>query len=129
MIGLAGLVAAGLFFYFNRFPRHQELEFLTFNELKTLSQNPHPGFFLKRKLERFWRIPLISNEAYYHGAKPHRPRDPILGPYLGLVSWNIEKSIRMQDAVTAFSGSDTFRSLINPQKAPEDSPHYKNNEY
>ncbi len=124
-IGFAGVLTLGLLFYSNRFVKYQELPFLTFSELKQLPKNPQPGFFLKSKLERFWRTPLISNEAYYAGVKPYRPSDPQLGPSLHLVSWNIEKSIQMKDAITAFSSADRFRSLIDPQKAPEGSLKYK----
>ena len=116
---LASLLAAAgavvFFFYFNRFVRYQEPAFLTFHELERLSQNPHPNFLLKQKLERFWRTPIISNEAYYAGVQPYRPRDPKLGPLLHLVSWNIEKSIQMKDAVTAFSsaeGSSRYQTVL-----------------
>ena len=119
---LAGVFVIGLFFYSNRFIRYQEPQFLTFSELKKISKNPHPGGLLERKLDRFWRTPIISNGAYYHGVKPYRPADPQLGTFLHLVSWNIEKSIRMKDAVTVFSSADSFRSLIDPQKAPPRIP-------
>src|SRR3990167_1938543 len=69
----AGVCAIGLFYYFNRFVQYQAPSFLTFSELKQLSKNPRPNFFLKRKLEQFWRAPLISNQAYYAGVKPYRP--------------------------------------------------------
>src|SRR3989338_497346 len=118
---LAGVVAAGLFFYFNhRLTRYQISPgltspiFLTFDELKKFSQNPHPGASLEKKLQRFWRTPLVSNEAYYAGAKPLQPADPQLGPYLRLVSWNIEKSIHMKDAITVFSSPEAFPLLIDP---------------
>lgn len=124
-VGLAGVITIALFCYPNRFIRSQKPQFLTFNELKKLSKNPYPGWLLERKLKRFWRTPIISNEAYYGGTKPFRPRDPQLGSYLRLVSWNIEKSIQMKDAITAFSSADRFRSLIDLHKAPEGSLQYK----
>lgn len=99
----------------------QKPEFLTFEELKVFSRNPHPGAVLENKLKRFWRTPLVSNRAYYHRVKPHEPVDPQLGPYLRLVSWNIEKSIHTKDAITAFSSSEGFRSLIDLGEAPENS--------
>ncbi len=123
---LAGVVAVGFFLYFNnRLIRHQAAPFLTFNELKKFSQNPHPGYLLEKKLQRFWRTPLISNEAHYAGTKPSAQTDPQLGPYLSLATWNIEKSIHMKDAITAFSSPEAFLALIDPEKAPEGSDNYK----
>ena len=60
--------------------RNQQPDFLTFEELKTLSSDPSPKGALQRKLEKFWVTPLISNEAYISGVKPVEPRDPLLGP-------------------------------------------------
>ncbi len=116
-----GLLAIVLFSHVNRFVKNQEPDFLTFNELKKLSQNPHPGWWLEKKLAGFWRTPIISNEAYYRGVKPYHPKDPKLGPYLRLVSWNIEKSYRMADAIKAFSSKDAFEKLIDDLKAPPGS--------
>lgn len=116
-----GILLLLAFFYSHWVPIYQEPRFLTFHELKKFSQNPNPGWFLKEKLKRFWRTPIISNKAYYRGLKPHRPTDPRLGKYLRLVSWNIEKSIHLTDAVTAFSSAKKFEDLIDPSKAPPDS--------
>ncbi|MBI4372535.1 MAG: hypothetical protein HY585_02260, partial [Candidatus Omnitrophica bacterium] len=106
--------------------RYQKPAFLTFKELKALSRNPKPGWFLGSKLERFWKTPVISNEAYYGGAKPHHPSDPKLGHYLRLVSWNIEKSYEMENAIAAFSSRHKFESLIDSVKAPEGSSELQN---
>lgn len=140
-IALAVVAAAGLLIYFiqrrpqepapsrvptpEKYIRLQVPVFLTFDELKTFSQNPRPGVLLEQKLQEFWRTPIISNEAHYAGAKPLKPIDPRLGPYLRLVSWNIEKSVHMKDAITAFSSPDAFRPLIDPEKAPEGSDEHK----
>lgn len=107
------------------FVKYQEPEFMTFEELKTLSRDPHPGGALEKKLERFWRTPVISNEAYYRGAKPLRPIHPLLGPSLRLVSWNIEKSFRMDDAVVAFTSAAGFERLIDSAEAPAGSARHR----
>ena len=135
---LALLLLAGVFFYFNLptvpnapssapdpFIRHQKPEFLTFEELKEFSKNPHPGALLEEKLQRFWHTPIINNQAYYDGEKPRQLKNAELGPYLSLASWNIEKSIHMREAITAFSSGDKFRSLIDTKKAPAGSDGYK----
>lgn len=110
-----------LFQHFNRFPRYQKPPFLSFSDLQQLSKTPSPSGLLKLKLERYWRTPLISNEAYYSGEKPFKPEDEKLGPYLRVVSWNVEKSYQMENAVKAFSDKEEFVKIIDPGKAPEGS--------
>jgi endonuclease/exonuclease/phosphatase family metal-dependent hydrolase len=105
--------------------RYQEPRFLSFEELKRLSQRPDRDWALKKKLVRFWTTPVISNEAFYEGARPHRPQDPRLGPYLRVVSWNIEKSYEMENAIAAFSSREKFEKLMDPAKAPKGSPQYE----
>ena len=97
--------------------RYMEPDFLTFDELQSLVSNPHPTGRLGQKLEEFWRTPVISNEALYAGAQPYGLVSPVLGPLLRLVSWNIEKSYRVEDAVALFSNDEKFRSMIDPSVA------------
>ncbi|MBI3307530.1 MAG: endonuclease/exonuclease/phosphatase family protein [Candidatus Omnitrophica bacterium] len=119
------LVAALFFVYSHRYPLYQKPDFLSFNELKKFSKNPKPGIFLEQKLKKFWRTPIVSNQAYYRGARPHRPSNEKLGPYLRVVSWNIEKSIHMDDAITAFSSPEKFVSMIDTGKAEPGSGKYQ----
>lgn len=46
---------------------------------------------LEDKLNRLLDEPTISNEAFYRGARPHRPTDPELGPTIRAAVWNIER--------------------------------------
>ena len=87
--------------------QHQP-DFLNFAELEKFAQNSHPGWFLENKLERFWRTPLISNGTF--GKEPHErhPDDPRLGRFLRVVTWNIEKSLEMENAITAFTDEKKF---------------------
>lgn len=119
------LLRSPILSYAQEFIHYQEPEFLSFEELKTLSQDPHPGGKVEAKLKRFWKTPVISNEAYHRGAKPLRPIHPELGPSLRLVSWNIEKSFRMKDAIAAFTSASDFLPLIDSQKATPGSPLFK----
>jgi endonuclease/exonuclease/phosphatase family metal-dependent hydrolase len=129
MLGIAGI----FFTYFliallcsHQFIRYQEPRFLTFNELQKLYKDPHPGGLLGWKLKKFRTTPIISNEAYYQGAKPSHHIDPKLGPCLTLASWNIEESLHMKDAIAVFSSPpDQFRSMIDLQEAPEGSSRYE----
>ena len=108
-----------------QFIRYQEPEFLTFEELKVLSRNAHPGGAIEKKLEQFWRTPVVSNEAYYRGAQPHHPEDPRLGKYLRLASWNIEKSYRAEAAVDLWTSREKFERMIDPAKVSIGSSNYK----
>lgn len=91
---------------------NQGPNFLTFDELKKFAVKPHPGLFLERKLKRFWKTPIISNQSFDIGTSARHPDDPQLGRYLRVVTWNIEKSIEMQNAILAFSDEKKFESLI-----------------
>jgi len=100
---------------------------LTFEELKSLSLNPKPKDpALKAKLAAFWQTPLINNEAHYRGVKPHKPTDFFLGPYLRVVTWNIEKSLYMDRAISLLTSQKAFEFMVDPEQAPPDSDTYKN---
>ncbi len=94
----------------------QELNFLTFDELKTLSQNPDADKTLKKKLDAFWHKPLISNEAFYQGVKPLLPKDPLLGPILRAATWNIEKSLKVPEVIRFWTDGKAFEAMLDPEK-------------
>ncbi len=108
-------------FYSQRFIRYQQPKFLKFSELQKLSKNPHPVGLLGWKLEKFWRTPIISNQAYYQGIMPSQHTNPKLGPSLSLVSWNIgeEELFHLKDTIKVFSSANQFRTLINSEKAED----------
>ena len=108
----------------SKLTRYQSPEFLTYNELVTLSNNPHPGGALEKKVEKLLNTPIVSNEAFFRGARPHRPKDPRLGPFLRVVQWNIEKSMKMQQAIWAFTDAKAFAKLIDTKRFDEGSPEY-----
>ncbi len=103
------------------YPRYQKPDFLTFEELKQLTVNPHPGGGLEKKLDRFWTSPVISNEAYYQGYRPRLLQSSKLGPFLRVASWNIEKSIYIRDVIRFLKSPRTCRRMIDPGKAAADS--------
>jgi len=107
------------------FIRYQEPEFLTFEEIKALSRNPVPQTdALSEKLAKFWVTPIISNEAYFNGAKPHLPKRSELGRYLRLLTWNIEKSIQGPEAVRLFTATEKeFVEMLNIESM--DSERYQ----
>lgn len=104
--------------------RYQAPEFLTHAELVTLSSNPNPGGKLEEKVQRILNTPIISNEAYFKGAKPHRPLDARMGPFLRVVQWNIEKSMKLPQAIAAFTHPKAFEELMDTQRIIPGSPEH-----
>lgn len=105
--------------------RYQAPEFLTYEELVTLSKNPTPGGELGKKVEKLLNTPIISNEAYFRGARPKKPLAPRLGSFLRVVQWNIEKSMKMQEAIWAFTDEKSFTKLIDTTRFKEGSQEYQ----
>ena len=104
----------------------QDIDFPTYEELKSLSSNPHPKGKLESKLNRFFRHPIISNEAYYSGTKPHRPIDPRIGKLMRVTTWNIEKSMEMPRVIKMLTEKDEIKKMINESEVSKDSDDYKN---
>ncbi len=100
-------------------------EYLTHDELATLSGNPKPGGALGKKVEKILNTPFISNEAAFRGARPKRPTDPRLGRFLRVIQWNIEKSMKMDEAIWAFKDEEKFKTLIDTERAPVGSKAYE----
>jgi len=107
-----------------KYIRHQEPDYMTFDELKRLSFNPNPTGGLRKKLQKFWTTPIISNEAYYGGARPHQPSHENLGPFLRVVQWNIEKSFLMPQVIKLWTSSNAVEEMIDTEKAPLGSEQY-----
>ncbi len=109
-----------------RYTKYQETNFLSFKVLQSLYENPNPNGMLALKLKKFWKTPIISNEAYYRGAQPHHPVDPKLGPALKVMTWNIEKSYHIRDVIKLLTSDDEFHKMVNLEKAPPESEAFKN---
>lgn len=86
-----------------QFVRYSAPRLLSYEELVKLSDLAEPRGALGAELERLLATPFISNEAYYNGAKPRRPHDPRLGPFLRACLWNIERGIRLDEIKLAFT--------------------------
>jgi len=102
--------------------RFAKPNFLTFDELVTLEQQDPAPPGLVEKLERLLTTPIVSNEAYYAGAKPKRPFSPELGPYLRAVLWNIERGIQFDPIRISLSEPDKFDQVLSERKDPKTKP-------
>ena len=99
----------------------QEPSFLSYEELKTLSEGRVVEGPLYEKLEKFWVTPTISNEAYYRNIKPFSPHHSEIGKSLILGTWNIEKSIHMERVINLSISEKAFELMIDRKKAPPGS--------
>ncbi|MBI4372964.1 MAG: endonuclease/exonuclease/phosphatase family protein [Candidatus Omnitrophica bacterium] len=107
------------------FVRYSAPELPTFDELVSLSKNPYPAGALQVKLKKLWTTPVISNEAYFSGVRPLQRVHPQLGPNLRLATWNIEKSFEVKRAITVFTDSNRYATMIDSSKAPPNSSLYQ----
>lgn len=103
----------------------QAPELLTYEELVILSDNPYPMGELRRKYNRLWEVPIVSNAATRNGIKPKRPESPEIGPFVRVLSWNIEKSLRIDEAITTFTDEESYQALLDPRKAKPGSKRHK----
>lgn len=110
-------VAVGYFIFVERSgpPRgdyvvDQRPELLSFQELLTLSDTPRDQLRppLRRRLDALLRTPFVNNRAYYDGMQPHRPVEPGLGPILRVVSWNIERGLKLELIKDALDDGEAF---------------------
>lgn len=105
--------------------RYQGPQFLSVEELKALSADPFPEGSVRERYSALWTTPIISNEAYYDGARPRKPSHPELGEFVRVVSWNIEQSLHMDAALDAFTNAEAFAKRVNSKKARPDSRRYQ----
>jgi endonuclease/exonuclease/phosphatase family metal-dependent hydrolase len=104
------------------FVRFSKPEFLSFDELVEAEQKDPLPPELAKKLEILVTTPIVSNEAYYEGAKPKHPSSPELGPYLRAILWNIERGIQFDPIRIALSEPDKFDQVLAERKNPKTKP-------
>ena len=104
------------------FVRFSKPEFLSFDELVEAEQKDPLPPELAKKLEILVATPIVSNEAYYEGAKPKHPSSPELGPYLRAILWNIERGIQFDPIRIALSEPDKFDQVLAERKDPKTKP-------
>jgi endonuclease/exonuclease/phosphatase family metal-dependent hydrolase len=89
------------------YKRYQAPEMFSYAELVTLSNTDPLDDVLTGKLNLLTTTPFVSNEAYYAGAKPHKPS--LQGaPSLRVVFWNIERGLRLEEIKLAFTDKRAF---------------------
>lgn len=69
---------------------------------------------LRTRFDHLLRTPYVNNEAYYAGVEPHRPVEAGSGPTLRVVSWNIERGLKLDLILSALAGGDAFFDQLDP---------------
>jgi endonuclease/exonuclease/phosphatase family metal-dependent hydrolase len=92
---------------------------LTYDDLVALGTGKKFSDGLGDRLHDITTTPFLSNEAYYRGAKPHRPKLSQLGSSLRLVTWNIEQGLELDEIKLLFAHTEEFlrQAKRNEQKA------------
>ncbi len=110
------------------YPKYQAPEMFSYEELVTLSNTDPLDSVLSGKLKLLTTTPFVSNEAYYAGAKLHKPS--IHGtPSLRVVMWNIERGLRLEEIKLAFTDKSAFLAKIEVSaNKPDAAPDGKGNE-
>jgi endonuclease/exonuclease/phosphatase family metal-dependent hydrolase len=93
-------------------------EFLTFDELVTLSNTNRPPAPLANKLDRLLTTPFVNNAAAAAGVQPLKPSAEGVGPVARVVSWNIERGINFDLIRLAFSDPQGFRHAVEQRGKP-----------
>ncbi len=109
----------------NPYVRFSEPEYPTFEELVLFSRNPIPSDELAGKLNSLWVTPVISNEAYYQGLRAPARTHRRLGQFIRVVSWNVEKSLQIPAAITAFTDAGEYWKKIDWKKAMPGSRRFR----
>ncbi|HSF14361.1 MAG TPA: hypothetical protein VLK65_02275 [Vicinamibacteria bacterium] len=102
--------------------RYLEPGFFTYDELAAMSRSAPLSAELDAKIESITTSPFISNEAYYRGAKPHRPIAHHLGPSLRFVLWNIERGLRLDDIKLLFTDREAFVQRVVTERYEKRHP-------
>lgn len=88
---------------------------LGFKELTRLVENPNPEGPLRNKFEKLLTTPFVDNSVYFRSGLPETNVHPELGPSLRISTWNIEKSVRAQEAGEALTSEASFERMLRPE--------------
>jgi endonuclease/exonuclease/phosphatase family metal-dependent hydrolase len=87
-------------------------------ELLQLYERDHPPAALRLKLSALLTTPFVSNAAAGAGARPLLPRSSVLGAFVRVVFWNIERGLEYEAVEAAFTDAEKFARLLDPAKYP-----------
>jgi endonuclease/exonuclease/phosphatase family metal-dependent hydrolase len=88
---------------------------LSFKELSRLVEDPKPEGELAEKVDALFRTPFVDNRAYYRNGLPEPQVHPQLGPSIRVSSWNIEKSVRIDEVSRALTSPRYFGNQLRAE--------------
>ncbi len=88
----------------------QAPEFLTFDDLVTLSNTDQPAAPIQHKLDQLLHTPFTGDAA--SPTPPHRPSVDGLGPVVRVAFWNIERGLEFDLVRLSLSDPEAFRQAI-----------------
>ena len=94
---------------------------LAHDELVRLYEQEKPPARLQLKLAALLRTPFVSNGASEGGAQPLLPRSSVLGRFVRVVFWNIERGLEYEAIEAAFTDPEKFASLLDPEEYSQGS--------
>ena len=96
-------------------------ELLTYQELVQLYEQPVPAEPLQRKLTALLHTPFVSNAASQKGVKPLTPQSPVLGRFLRVAFWNIERGLQYEAVAAALGGARDYTAMLQRTKLAHSS--------
>jgi endonuclease/exonuclease/phosphatase family metal-dependent hydrolase len=118
------LIAAVLILHLANTKAHSQNvnpELLTYEELVQLYEQPVPAESLQRKLTELLNTPFVSNAATQRGVKPLKPQSPLLGQFLRVAFWNIERGLQYEAVAGALGGSRDYTAMLHRTKLAHSS--------
>ena len=122
--GFLLLIVSGLIFNSTISDAHGQNfnpELLTYQELVQLYEQPAPAEPLQRKLTALLNTPFVSNAATQRGTKPLKPQSPILGQFLRVAFWNIERGLQYDAVAGALGGARDYTAMLHRTKLAHSS--------
>ncbi len=85
-------------------------DFLSFDDLLTLSHTAEPTGDLANRLDSLLNTPFLHEDP---SAQPHRPTIPKFGPVLRVAMWNIERGLNIDLVRSALTDPAKFDEITN----------------
>lgn len=89
---------------------------LSFGELQALLRNPE-NKVLQKKARKLFSSPFIDNSAFRKKGIPAVSKHSEFGPVLRVSSWNIEKSLTINDVAEVLNCEEAFREDLKQKTA------------
>jgi endonuclease/exonuclease/phosphatase family metal-dependent hydrolase len=100
-------------------------DLLTYSELVELYERDDPSEQLQTKLQKLLTVPFVNNDAFAGGTRPLKPHGPVLGRYLRIAQWNIERGVEYEAVESVLTDPSRFASRLDQTKYPLDGAKRK----